>query len=369
MTGKERIRAMFGRKRVDRPGFWLGNPADETKKTYAEYMNLGNSKKNEIPVNAASPLKATEIADLDIALHVAFQSDLFWACPQLDPGLYKHPEGKPLFDIFGGKPRESLTQPGVFAEVDDAAQIEAFNWPDPAYLDFSRTLQWIDRAQMHDMAVFSGMWMPFFHDLCDFFGMENYFMKMYTHPDVVEAATEKILGFYLEANRRLLDQAGHTVDALFFGNDLGSQFNPLIGPDPFKKFLLPGIKRIIQQAKQYDLSVVLHSCGAVSDFIPAFIDAGIDGLHPLQAKAAGMDAETLSRQFKNDIVFIGGVDTQELLPFGTTGQIYEEVNRLTDLFGERFVVSPSHEALLPNVSFENATAMKDAVVSGEDANI
>ena len=85
-------------------------------------------------------------------------------------------------------------------------------------------------------------------------------------------------------------------------------------------------------------------------------------MHPIQAKAKDMDAENLTKHFKNDLVFIGGVDTQDLLPFGTPQQIRDEVKRLKDVFGSKFIVSPSHEALLPNVSLENALAMRDAAV-------
>jgi uroporphyrinogen decarboxylase len=34
--------------------------------------------------------------------------------------------------------------------------------------------------------------------------------------------------------------------------------------------------------------------------------------------------------------------------------------RLRDIFGEGFIVSPSHEALLPNVPYENVLAMAEA---------
>jgi uroporphyrinogen decarboxylase len=87
------------------------------------------------------------------------------------------------------------------------------------------------------------------------------------------------------------------------------------------------------------------------------IDAGVDGIHPLQAKAAGMDAVTLSREFGRDLVFMGGVDTQQLLPFGKPKEIMEEVRRLIDIFGPDYIISPSHEALLSNVSPENLLAM------------
>ncbi len=61
-----------------------------------------------------------------------------------------------------------------------------------------------------------------------------------------------------------------------------------------------------------------------------------------------------------NLVFIGGLDTQELLPFGTVEEIKQEVKRLRKVFGPRFILSPSHEALLPSVSPEKVVAMSEA---------
>jgi uroporphyrinogen decarboxylase len=60
------------------------------------------------------------------------------------------------------------------------------------------------------------------------------------------------------------------------------------------------------------------------------------------------------------VAFVGGVDTQELLIRMTPSEIKEEVRRLRRHFGTNFVVSPSHEAILPNVPFENVVAMAEA---------
>ena len=67
-----------------------------------------------------------------------------------------------------------------------------------------------------------------------------------------------------------------------------------------------------------------------------------------------------SRKYNGRLVFVGGVDTQQLLPFGTPAQVRDEVHRLRDLFGENYVVSPSHESILPGVSVENLRAMAEA---------
>ena len=73
-----------------------------------------------------------------------------------------------------------------------------------------------------------------------------------------------------------------------------------------------------------------------------------------------MDAETLAREFGKDIVFVGGVDTQHLLIHATPQEIRDEVRRLKGIFGPYYVVSPSHEAILPNVHLENVIAMAEA---------
>lgn len=153
------------------------------------------------------------------------------------------------------------------------------------------------------------------------------------------------------------------LDAGFFGNDFGSQLDLMISPEMFDRFILPYYRRCIEVIKSYGLPVIVHSCGAIDRVIPRLIDAGIDGLHPLQAKAFGMDAENLSRKYGKNLVFIGGLDTQDLLPFGTVEEIKREVDRLRKVFGPRFILSPSHEALLPNVSPEKVVAMSEAACS------
>jgi len=212
------------------------------------------------------------------------------------------------------------------------------------------------------MAVFCSSWGHFFHIASDFFGMEEYFVKMHTDPKLVEAVTEHIVTFQLECNRRIYEAFGDKIDCVFFGNDIGTQVSTLVGVDQFRQFLLPYMKRITEQAKKYNKKVALHSCGAIAPLIPLMIEAGIDVLHPLQALAVGMGPETLMREYGKDLIFMGGVDTQDLLPFGTPQQVKDEVHRLRDIFGPGFIVSPSHEAILPNVPIENMFAMRDAAI-------
>lgn len=336
MNGRERIMAIFNRKPTDRCGFWKGNPHEETGINIGKHLNTGNDV---------------------LSLSLALNDDMIWL--MADEISWKHPEGKPMFDFYGGKHKESLGQMGVFGECTSVEEVEAYEWPNPDYLDFTEYEKIIDQAIEKGLAICGGFWSPFYHQVADFFGMENYFIKMYTDPEVVEAVTNHLVDFYVEANNRCFKALGNKIDIFFFGNDFGSQLDLLISPDCFKKFVLPGFQKLVDTGKTYNKKIMLHSCGAINKAIPLLIDAGIDALHPLQANAANMDPETLS-QYKDDIIFVGGIDTQALLPNGTPEQIKVKVNELKDILGPGLIVSPSHECLLPDVPIENILALRDA---------
>jgi uroporphyrinogen decarboxylase len=326
------VTSIIARGSPDRCGFWLGEPHEDTWPIY---------------------LKAFGMPDQE-HLRLYFQDDMRWISPQWS--AYKHPQGKPIFD-FQPKSKE-LGAPGYFAECEDVCEVEEYPWPDPDFLDFSETLE--DLRQAGDVYRASGFWCPFFHEAADFFGMQNYFIKMYTHPAVVHAVTRHIIDFYLEANRRFFSAAGNLVDGFFFGNDFGTQQDLFISPKHFNEFVAPYFRELVEQGHAYGKRVILHSCGSIYRVIPHLIDMGVDALHPLQARAHQMEAERLAKEFKGKIAFIGGIDTQDLLVNGTPQQVREDVLRVKDLLGPHLVISPSHEAILPNVSPANVLAMAQA---------
>jgi uroporphyrinogen decarboxylase len=57
---------------------------------------------------------------------------------------------------------------------------------------------------------------------------------------------------------------------------------------------------------------------------------------------------------------MGGIDTQEILINSTPAEIKREVRRVKKLLDPYLIVSPSHEALLPDVPPENVAAMAEA---------
>ncbi len=336
MTSRELIRDIIARRPVPRCGFWLGNPHADTLPIYYRYF--GTSTLED--------------------LHRKLGSDLRWISPQMIDSTYRHPRGKGLFDIW--KHKKWLGEAGPLAACQSVEEINAYEWPSLDYLHFEETLALLRAAG--DWFRASGFWIPFFHDVMDFFGVEGFMVGMHERPDLVHVALEKICGFYYEANERFFTAAGQLVDGMFFGNDFGTQLGLLISPAQLEHFIFPWFRRFTEQAHRFGLPVVLHSCGSIHQVIGTLIDARVNCLHPLQARARDMDAETLARDFGGKIAFFGGIDTQDLLVNGTPLQVKQEVRRVKRILGPHLIVSPSHEALLPNVPPQNVAAMAEAAL-------
>jgi uroporphyrinogen decarboxylase len=105
-----------------------------------------------------------------------------------------------------------------------------------------------------------------------------------------------------------------------------------------------------------------HSCGSVYPVIGDIFDMGADIIHPIQALAKDMSAEKLSSEFRGRGAFCGGVDAQNLLVRGNPEAVRKRVRELISLFPTGLIISPSHEAILPDIPPENIEAMLRALV-------
>jgi uroporphyrinogen decarboxylase len=334
MNSRERIRTIINGQIPDRTGFWMGNPYPETWPILHHYF--GTSSEEE--------------------LRLKLGDDFRWITPSFFSSTY--PVGWRGFR--GGEAKRSHGQAGPLAYAETLNDVETHDWPNAEGLDFSEALEKLSSAGAYYRA--GGMWTSFYHDEMDLFGFDEYLIKMHTNPEVVEAVTDRVCQFYYQANEMFFRQAGDQVDAFFFGNDFGTQQDLIISPKLFDRFVMPWFQRFAEQGHRFGRQVILHSCGSIHRVIPRLISAGVECLHPLQALAKNMDALTLAQDFKGKIAFLGGVDTQDLLIYGTPLQIKDEVRRLRALLGPCLIISPSHEAILPDVPPRNIAAMAEAAV-------
>ena len=118
------------------------------------------------------------------------------------------------------------------------------------------------------------------------------------------------------------------------------------------------MKKMMNLLYQDNVYVITHSDGAVRDAIPGLIECGMDVLNPVQWRCDGMERECLKKDFGEQIIFYGGVDNQTTLPFGSVGEVEQEVMDNINLLGKGggYILAPCHN--LQSISpVENIIAM------------
>lgn len=342
MTHKERFLATIANQPVDRPASWLGLPVPAAEPELLRYFQ----------VNSIDELKIKLDDDIyPIEVPYNFPPSNHIAC------AFKFAK-----EAHDDKPDErTLTAPGFFEDIENPALIDTFPWPDPAlYLDVEASRQ-LAMAVPPDYVRMGVMWSAHFQDACAAFGMEKAMMVMLMNPEMFQAVIDRITDFYLKANELFYEATKGYLDAVLIGNDFGSQCNLMVAPETLRELVFPGTKKLIDQAKSYGLKVIHHSCGSIFPIIDDLIEMGVDVIHPIQALAKDMDAPHLKAHFAGKTAFCGGVDAQYILVQGSPEDVSEKVQELKQLFPTGLVISPSHEAILPDIPPANIEALFNAI--------
>ncbi|MCX7803761.1 MAG: hypothetical protein N3A38_01095 [Planctomycetota bacterium] len=123
-----------------------------------------------------------------------------------------------------------------------------------------------------------------------------------------------MFGTALDLDLKLLDMVwdkGYQFDCLEFPDDLGYRNGLLFSPNTYREVLKPFHKKACDWAHAKGAVVMLHSCGNITKLIPDLIDAGFDGLNPLEVKA-GMDLLAIKKEYGDRLVLQGGIDARKM---------------------------------------------------------
>ena len=137
-------------------------------------------------------------------------------------------------------------------------------------------------------------------------GQEQMLMAMVDEPQLVSEISHTYTNKLIEVLERLLN-AGLRFDALWIFEEMASQKGPLCGPSHYRTLIWPDHRRLVDWAHQRGLKVILHSDGQIESYLEMFILAGIDCVHPLEAKA-GLDLRQLGPKYGRRLSLFGNID-------------------------------------------------------------
>jgi len=348
MTHRERVLAALSHRETDRPPF-MYRDVPEVRARLKKDLNLKT----------------------DDALFEYFDIDFRWVAPEyvgnkiISTDDYRK-------DIWGVEWKYTRFNPdaGYWNEishpliaVDDPKALDDYPWPVVSDWDFSKVGSRCDQYAGYAIMTAPGIASPglFQSPIQHLTGIARSFTDPFLRPEFFEKLIEKILAFHLPFIDAFFTAANGKIDFFRIGDDFGTQQGLLMDVDTWKNFFQPAFKQMAGMAKKHGAHYYQHSCGAVRDLIPAFIETGVEVLDPLQVSANGMIPAELKECFGQLITFSGGVDEQQLLPFGTPNQVKEETKNLVRTMSKDggFFLGPTHN-FQEDIPTENIVAMYDA---------
>jgi len=182
---------------------------------------------------------------------------------------------------------------------------------------------------------------------------------MASEPELIdrfmEVTTEGVI-------RVLQAQLDLGVDGICGANDWCYNKGPMISPRMFRRFVVPHLKRIVDECHQHGVPFVKHLDGNTKLHLPILVDeVGIDAYHSIEP-SAGMEIGWVKKEFGDRLTVIGNIDCGGVMVNGTPETIRQQVReiiRVASLGGGHIFATSN--AMTDDTPVENMWAMFRAV--------
>ena len=256
-----------------------------------------------------------------------------------DIGFFDQLPGDRFQDVFGVVWNRSVDKDIGIVEgtVLEEPTLAGYSFPNPRDKRFFEDIPGLLAAQPDRWRVFR-IGFSLYERAWSLRGMENLLMDFHESPDFVRELFNAIADYNLEQ----VDEAlRYDIDAVYFGDDWGMQTGLIMGPELWREFFKPVLKRMYGRVKAVGKKVMIHSCGKVDELFGDLVEIGLDCFNPFQAEV--MDVFGLLKQWRGRLAFHGGLSTQRTLPYGSVAEVREKTAELLAAgSGGGLILSPSH---------------------------
>lgn len=214
-----------------------------------------------------------------------------------------------------------------------------------------------EKSRLGEVFFFTGAKGLCLTNLFDEVGLEDFSYYLADCPDVIGEMLEVNALEEIQWYKHLPE--GHGIEAVFLADDIAFKSGPLFNPVWMRKHYFHRLARVLAAIHEAGIKILFHSDGNLNPILDDLVEAGIDGLNPIEI-LAGMNVGDIHRRYPK-LFMAGGIDVSQLLPFGTPQQVKDAVrNAIEDAEG-RLMVGSSTE-LNDAVPLENFLALREAVL-------
>lgn len=236
---------------------------------------------------------------------------------------------------------EVVDYPLAYAETKQ--DIDQFKFPDPFAPGRYRDAEALIRKYHDDYLVIGDIEVTVFSLGHQLVGMEKLLIDMMMESEYVIPLFEACAEFQTQVGLQLIERG---VDAIWYGDDFGTQTSLLLPPETFREQLKPIYKRMNDRFKAAKPNIIpiLHCDGAVSELLDDIHDMGFEVFNPVQPGVPGHSPEEMKRNFGQKFAFWGAIDQQDLLPNGSDEALEKDIMEKINILGKGggYMVSPAH---------------------------
>ncbi len=349
MTKKERIKRLIEGKSVDRlpSDIWL---SDRAFQKIAQVLGIESE-------NLINFLDNHFIMVYQLDNHKAWE-DPFSLELALQYGFFQFKEGKNIiYDDWGvGWDISHEGIYSVFHPLQGSVDLSSLKVPDPGGNHLFEKAYQIKEKYQNEYCITGVQDLTIFEKACAIRSFDEFLIDLKMNQHYVEKLLDVLTEYEVELAKRWVHFG---IDLAFTGADFGTQNGLIMSIDDWKFFIKPRLEKVWKVYKDAGIPIMLHSCGMIMEVIPYLIQMGCDILNPIQHV---MKPEELKEAFGNEIIFFGGIDSQQLIPFGTPEAIEKEVIRYINILGKdgRYIIAPD-QCLLSDVPIPNILALVQAI--------
>ncbi len=316
MNNRDRIKKTlsFDLKGLDRLPY--GEWAPWWDETLERFRNEGMERE-------LTPLQTAEVLGIDPVFHL-------WVSPR-DNKI----------------PPKEYGQPRIKDEKDYAKLKKEWLYTDQKIIDACNALKvHKPRIDAGEMALFLSVegffWFP-----RTLFGIEDHLMSFYDYPELLHEINHDCMQY----NKRVLEAVCElcTPDYVTFAEDLSYNKGPMLSKAMFDEFMLPYYKGVVPEFKKRGIPTLMDSDGYIDVIVDWVLEAGLDGLGPLE-RQSDVDIVELRKKYPK-LLMLGAFD-KRVMHMGESA-IRQEFERVLPVMQSGGYIQSADHQTPPEVSLED----------------
>ena len=184
----------------------------------------------------------------------------------------------------------------------------------------------------------------------EWMGTENLSYALYDDPALCDSMMEFTADFTIETLRPMLDEI--TPDYIFINEDMAMKSGPLLSPEHYRRYIFPHMRRLAGFIKGKGVPyVIVDTDGNSEPLIPLLLEAGVDGIWPIERAAEDMDPLDLREKYGKALRLWGAVDKRRIA--AGRESIDSHLRTMVPLIEEGGFIPTVDHLVPPDISLEN----------------